>query len=69
VGSASNINPPAFKAFSASRTLAGGDILLVSTHGFVEAEDDEGEEYGESRMLATLNRHAGGTLPRYSNVS
>jgi sigma-B regulation protein RsbU (phosphoserine phosphatase) len=42
-------------------TLAPGDILLVFTDGLVEAEDDNEEEYGEFRMLATLNSHCGGT--------
>lgn len=36
-------------------TLAPGDLLLVFTDGLVEAENDKEEEYGETRMLATLN--------------
>lgn len=42
-------------------TLADGDILLVFTDGLVEAENDKEEQYGESRLLATLSRHANGT--------
>jgi phosphoserine phosphatase RsbU/P len=41
--------------------LAPGDMLLVFTDGLVEAEDDKEEEYGEFRMLATLNSYAGRT--------
>ena len=36
-------------------TLAPGDVLLIFTDGLVEAEDGHEQEYGESRMLATLN--------------
>jgi serine phosphatase RsbU (regulator of sigma subunit) len=35
-------------------TLAPGDLLLVFTDGLVEAEDRRSEQYGEPRMLATL---------------
>jgi sigma-B regulation protein RsbU (phosphoserine phosphatase) len=42
-------------------TLAPGDLLLVFTDGLVEAEDDKEEQYGESRMLTTLNSHVGRT--------
>ncbi len=40
-------------------TLAPGDLLLVFTDGLVEAEDEKEEEFGEPRMLATLNRLSG----------
>ncbi len=42
-------------------TLAPGDLLLVFTDGLVEAEDDNEEEYGEFRMLTTLNTHSTGS--------
>ena len=35
-------------------TLDTGDVLLIFTDGLVEAEDDQEREYGEERMLATL---------------
>ncbi len=35
--------------------LREGDVLLVFTDGLVEAENSREEEYGEERMLATLN--------------
>jgi serine phosphatase RsbU (regulator of sigma subunit) len=41
--------------------LAPGDLLLVFTDGLVEAEDEKEEQYGEHRMLATLNSHSGRT--------
>jgi phosphoserine phosphatase RsbU/P len=34
--------------------LRRGDLLVVLTDGVVEAENEEGEEYGESRLLALL---------------
>ena len=42
-------------------TLTAGDLLLVFTDGLIEAEDDREEEYGEFRMLAVLERYAGGS--------
>lgn len=36
-------------------TLAAGDLLVVFTDGLIEAENGAEEEYGEGRMLATLN--------------
>jgi sigma-B regulation protein RsbU (phosphoserine phosphatase) len=43
--------------------LAAGDLLLIFTDGLVEAEDHREEEYGEHRMLASLNRYCGKTAP------
>lgn len=43
--------------------LAPGDLLLVFTDGLVEAEDRKEEEYGEYRMLASLNSHSGKSAP------
>jgi phosphoserine phosphatase RsbU/P len=43
--------------------LAPGDLLLVFTDGLVEAEDHREEEYGEHRMLASLNSYCGKTAP------
>jgi serine phosphatase RsbU (regulator of sigma subunit) len=42
-------------------TLAAGDVLLVFTDGLVEAENHKEEEYGEGRMLHTLNTYSGAT--------
>jgi phosphoserine phosphatase RsbU/P len=36
-------------------TLTAGDLLVVFTDGLVEAEDITEEQYGEARLLATLN--------------
>ena len=33
--------------------------MLVFTDGLVEAEDDKEDEYGEGRMLNTLNSYSG----------
>ncbi|HEX4169599.1 MAG TPA: PP2C family protein-serine/threonine phosphatase [Bryobacteraceae bacterium] len=40
-------------------TLTAGDLLLIFTDGLVEAENLKEEEYGEFRMLNTLNTHSG----------
>lgn len=32
-----------------------GDVLLIITDGVVEAEDEDGQDYGEARLLAELN--------------
>jgi len=42
-------------------TLRDGDLLVVFTDGLVEAENNTEEQYGEPRMLATLNSHSSGT--------
>jgi sigma-B regulation protein RsbU (phosphoserine phosphatase) len=42
-------------------TLTAGDVLLIFTDGLVEAENGTEEEYGEARMLATLNSYSGAT--------
>jgi sigma-B regulation protein RsbU (phosphoserine phosphatase) len=43
--------------------LAAGDLLLIFTDGLVEAEDHREEEYGEHRMLASLNSYCAKTAP------
>ncbi len=40
-------------------TLTPGDVLLIFTDGLAEAENMSEEEYGEGRMLATLNNYSG----------
>lgn len=38
-----------------SARLGPGDLLVIFTDGLVKAESEEGEEYGESRLLQQLN--------------
>jgi len=38
-----------------------GDLLAVLTDGVVEAENEQGEEYGESRLLALLGSNQTGS--------
>ncbi|MGD0014941.1 MAG: PP2C family protein-serine/threonine phosphatase [Bryobacteraceae bacterium] len=42
-------------------TLEPGDLLVVYTDGVVEAENTQGEEYGESRLLALCQSSATGS--------
>jgi serine phosphatase RsbU (regulator of sigma subunit)/pSer/pThr/pTyr-binding forkhead associated (FHA) protein len=42
-------------------TLSPGDLLLVFSDGVSEALSAAGDEYGESRIIATANAHPGAT--------
>lgn len=42
---------------AAATTLAPGDLLVLYTDGFVEAESPDGEEYGLERVEAVCLRH------------
>lgn len=46
---------------SANVTLASGDWLLIFTDGLVEAENQFAEEFGEQRLLVSLNSGASAT--------
>ena len=45
------------------RVLAPGDTVLFYTDGVTEAMNDEGEEFGEERLLETARRHRGLSPP------
>src|SRR5579885_3239976 len=45
---------PEVKYESAQVTLAPGDWLIIFTDGLVEAENSRQEEYGEARLLSTI---------------
>jgi len=49
---------PEAKYESASVTLTPGDWLIIFTDGLVEAENARQEEYGETRVLTTINAAA-----------
>src|ERR1700756_5504015 len=48
---------PDVKYQSGNVTLAQGDWLIIFTDGLVEAENARQEEYGETRLLAALERN------------
>jgi sigma-B regulation protein RsbU (phosphoserine phosphatase) len=52
---------PEAKYEAASVTLAPGDWLIIFTDGLVEAENARQEEYGETRVLSTINAAAAST--------
>ena len=50
------------------RQLDPGDMLVLYTDGFVEAEDPEGEEYGLERMTEVFVKERAGELDGMSRV-
>lgn len=44
---------------SGSSTLGAGDVLVIFTDGLVEAENEDGDEYGEPRLLARIKALSG----------
>jgi hypothetical protein len=45
------------------RELGVGDVLAMFTDGVIEAPDEQGEEFGEARLVEILTRHRGEPLP------
>jgi len=37
--------------------IKGGDVLVIYTDGITEANNADGEEFGESRLVETIRRH------------
>jgi len=52
---------------SGAMTLRAGDLLAVFTDGVVEAENKNGEEYGEPRLLELLSASPQGTVQEQLN--
>jgi serine phosphatase RsbU (regulator of sigma subunit) len=42
-----------------ARQLFPGDTLLLYTDGATEARSQSGDEFGEQRLLETLQQHSG----------
>ncbi len=43
--------------------ITGGDVLVIYTDGITEANNADGEEFGESRLLETIRRHLAAPVP------
>jgi serine phosphatase RsbU (regulator of sigma subunit) len=52
---------PALEAEERTVQLASGDWLLVFSDGIPEAVNEQGEEFGDERLLAGLGRLADGS--------
>jgi sigma-B regulation protein RsbU (phosphoserine phosphatase) len=52
-----------FRAGMAETDLRSGDWLILFSDGIVEAQQEDGDMYGDDRLLEVVRRHAGGTIP------
>ena len=48
---------PAWECSVAECTLSDGDVLVIYTDGITEAFNDAGEEFGEARVLSSVEAH------------
>jgi phosphoserine phosphatase RsbU/P len=48
---------PKWQCVTARVTLVPGDVLVIYTDGVTEANDAQGEEYGEERLVQTVREH------------
>ena len=48
---------PKWEFSVAESTLAPGDVMTLYTDGVTEASDEDGEEFGEDRLLEKLTKH------------
>lgn len=42
--------------------LSANDLIVIYTDGLIEMVDDQSEEYGEARLLSSLNTHGEGSV-------
>jgi sigma-B regulation protein RsbU (phosphoserine phosphatase) len=69
-GTAQRLDPTAlvlgafrrFRAVMAEVEVRPGDWLVLFSDGVVEAQRDDGEMYGDERLLEVVRRHAGGNI-------
>ena len=43
--------------------ITGGDVPVIYTDGITEANNADGEDFGESRLLETIHRHLAAPVP------
>jgi serine phosphatase RsbU (regulator of sigma subunit)/predicted enzyme related to lactoylglutathione lyase len=58
---------PEWDCLIEERSLFSGDTLLLYTDGITESSNEEGEEFGEQRLIEALQRHC--SLPAESMLS
>lgn len=54
---------PDYSFKEASMALQPGDLLVIYSDGITEAQNAFADEFGEERLLAVVNQHAGVALP------
>ncbi len=57
IGQGAPLGEPAWKASSATRALAAGDVVVLTSDGVTHARDRAGHGWGERRLQRTLREH------------
>jgi len=57
IGQGAPLGEPAWKASAATRTIAAGDVLILTSDGVTQARDRAGQAWGERRLQRALREH------------